>query len=102
MPPELSFDTHDPKALFSIIVFVVMGYLFSDVQENLKSANRKTSEALDAAQEANEKVSQLYEKSLESEKLKTHFFYQRKPWTSYTANFNYKSRFRVVEEGEAW
>lgn len=74
MPPELSFKMEEPKAMFSIIVFVVMGYLFSDVQENLKRANRKTSEALDAAQEANEKVSQLYEKSLESERLKTHFF----------------------------
>ncbi len=51
-----------------------MGFLISDVQENLKRANRKTSEALDAAREAHEKVSQLYEKSVEAEKLKTHFF----------------------------
>lgn len=74
MPTELSFKIEEPKSMFSVIVFVVMGYLFSDVQENLKRANRKTSEALDAAQEAKEKVSQLYEKSVEAERLKTHFF----------------------------
>jgi len=74
MPPEFSFKMEEPKSLFSIIVFVVMGYLISDVQENLKRANLKTSEALDAAWDANEKISQLYEKSVEAERLKTHFF----------------------------
>ncbi len=74
IPQELSFRLEDPKALFSVVVFAIMGFLFSDVQERLKRANRKISEALNDSQEVNERVSQLYEKSIEAEKLKTHFY----------------------------
>ena len=74
MPPELSFLVVDSNNLFSIVVFLIMGVLFSDVQERLKKANTKTFEALRDVRVAHEKVSQLYEKTLEAEKLKTHFF----------------------------
>ena len=74
LPPALSFAAKDSNAFFSVVIFIIMGFLFSDVQENLRKANRKTHEALNAAQDANEKISQLYEKSVEAERLKTHFF----------------------------
>jgi len=74
LPPVLSFAAKDSNAFFSVVIFIIMGFLFSDVQENLRKANRKTHEALDAARDANEKISQLYEKSVEAERLKTHFF----------------------------
>ncbi len=74
LTPQLSFGLVNENNLFSIIVFFVMGFLMSDLQERYKKANKQAMEALDATREAHERVQQLYEKTLEAEKLKTHFF----------------------------
>ncbi|HEY3372136.1 MAG TPA: DUF4118 domain-containing protein, partial [Prolixibacteraceae bacterium] len=73
LPPELSFRLVNTNGLFSIVIFVLMGILFSDAQARLKKANLKTSEALIDSRESHVKISQLYEKTLQAEKLKTHF-----------------------------
>jgi signal transduction histidine kinase/DNA-binding response OmpR family regulator len=74
LPPEFSFRITNSNNLFSIVVFMLMGFLISDVQENLKKANKRTLDALEEAQESHEKVRALYEKTLEAEQLKTHFY----------------------------
>ncbi|MBI4791855.1 MAG: response regulator [Deltaproteobacteria bacterium] len=81
IPPENSFALEDPFTLGSIGLFMVMGVLFGYSQERVRRANRQTAEALAAAraaneqlQGANERITQLYEKTLEVDQLKTRFF----------------------------
>ena len=81
IPPQLSLSMEDPKNLFSIGLFMAMGVLFSRTHDHLKKANKKTVVALEAAQAANEqlqganeRISNLYQKTLELDKLKTQFF----------------------------
>jgi len=51
-----------------------MGFLFSDVQYRLRVANNKTEFALKETRDANDKISELYQKTREMDDLKTHFF----------------------------
>lgn len=81
IPPEYSFALKDPFYLASIGLFMGMGFLFGYTQERIKKANRKTAEALAAArvaneqlQGANDKITQLYEKTLELDQLKNQLF----------------------------
>jgi signal transduction histidine kinase len=81
IPPENSFALEDPFTLGSIGLFMVMGVLFGYSQERVRQANRQTAEALAAARAANEqlqganaRITQLYEKTLEVDQLKTRFF----------------------------
>lgn len=46
IPPQLSWEMDNPYSLFSVIIFLIMGYLFSDTQERLRLANRLASIAL--------------------------------------------------------
>jgi len=81
IPPEYSFALEDPFQLGSIGLFMGMGVLFGYTQKRIKKANRKTAEALAVArsaneqlQGANEKITQLYEKTLELDQLKNQLF----------------------------
>lgn len=74
LPPVYSFELVNQNNIFSLVVFVIMGFLISDLQERLKKANIRTLEALNEARLTQIRVQQLYEKSVETEKLKTHFF----------------------------
>lgn len=81
IPPQRSFELENPFVLGSIGMFVGMGFLFSYTQERIHRANRKTAEALSAASTANEsliganeKITQLYERTRELDELKTQFF----------------------------
>ncbi|MBI5713453.1 MAG: PAS domain S-box protein [Chloroflexi bacterium] len=56
IPPEFSFAIENPKNILSVMVFMVMGVLFSYTQERLKKANRETIEALTATRSANEQL----------------------------------------------
>ncbi len=81
IPPEYSFALENPFNLASIGLFMGMGLLFGYTQERIKKANRETAEALAAARTANEqlhganeKITQLYEKTLEIDQLKNQLF----------------------------
>lgn len=74
MPPKLSWLVSNPLNLYSVGLFLVMGYLFSDTQERLRRAQRKSEEALTETRAANEKITQLYQKTLELDELKSQFF----------------------------
>jgi signal transduction histidine kinase len=74
IPPAFSFTLDNPASAFSIVVFVVMGGLFAFFFERLKHSMRRTDEALAAAEAANKKITQLYQKTLELDTLKSQFF----------------------------
>lgn len=74
IPPAFSFTLDNPASAFSIVVFVIMGGLFAFFFERLQQSKQRTDEALAAAEAANEKISQLYQKTLELDTLKSQFF----------------------------
>lgn len=74
MPPLFSLIITGPMQLINLAMFVMMGTLFSIFNERLRQANRKTMEALEETRAANEKITQLYQKTLELDELKSRFF----------------------------
>ncbi len=72
--PQLSWEIKNPYNLFSVGMFIVMGVLFSDIQERFWAANQRTKTLLSETQTANKKITQLYEKTRELDELKTQFF----------------------------
>jgi len=81
IPPQLSIAVENPRSLYSVGVFMVMGVLFSFTHDRLKKANSQAAEALETArrandqlQGANQQITQLYEKTRELDELKTQFF----------------------------
>jgi len=74
IPPQFSFELKDAAGGASIALFVVMGGLFAYVFERLTQAKGKTDEALRATEEANAKITRLYEKTLELDEMKSQFF----------------------------
>jgi PAS domain S-box-containing protein len=74
IPPQLSFSVANPESLYSVVLFLLMGVLFSQAHENLEKANHQVAAALEDSRIANEKVTHLYEKTLRLDELKTQFF----------------------------
>lgn len=74
IPPQLSWAMDNPANLYSVGMFLGMGYLFSDTQERLCRAQRSTEVALAESNAAKEKITQLYQKTLELDELKNQFF----------------------------
>ncbi|MBV5276819.1 HAMP domain-containing histidine kinase, partial [bacterium] len=74
IPPTFSFALSNPAAGYSIIVFVLMGALFSWFHERLRLAMLRTDEARASAEATNDRITRLYEKTLELDKLKDQFF----------------------------
>jgi PAS domain S-box-containing protein len=74
IPPQFSFVLSNPAAGFSIVVFVFMGSLFAFFFDRLQKSMRRTDEALAESNAAKAKITQLYEKTLELDKLKNQFF----------------------------
>lgn len=74
IPPTHTLVPENPMTLFSVAMFMGMGVLFSIFHEKLKRATRRANEALETARAANEKITQLYEKTRELDELKTQFF----------------------------
>jgi PAS domain S-box-containing protein len=74
IPPQLGWTMHNPENLWSVALFLGMGWLFSDASERLIRAQRHTEAALEETRAANEKITQLYKKTLELDELKTQFF----------------------------
>jgi signal transduction histidine kinase/CheY-like chemotaxis protein len=74
IPPQFSFQLQSTAAAFSIGLFVIMGSLFAVFFERLQRAMRRTDAALAETQQANAKITELYEKTLELDTLKSQFF----------------------------
>lgn len=74
IPPQLSWRIENPDNLYSVLLFLIMGYLFSDAHERLSRARHDAETALADARGANEKVTLLYRKTLELDELKSQFF----------------------------
>lgn len=74
IPPQLSWRIENPDNLYSVLLFLIMGYLFSDAHERLSRARHDAETALADARDANDKVTRLYQKTLELDELKSQFF----------------------------
>ncbi|OGT89922.1 MAG: hypothetical protein A2286_06380 [Gammaproteobacteria bacterium RIFOXYA12_FULL_61_12] len=74
IPPSFSFALEDLAAAFSIALFILMGALFAGFFERLQRAMRRTDEALAETRAANERITELYQKTLELDELKSQFF----------------------------
>lgn len=74
IPFQFSFILNSPLQLASITMFLCMGGLFSFFHHRLQRANLENQEALAAIRAANEKITRLYQQTLELDRLKTQFF----------------------------
>lgn len=74
VPPQLSWQIGNPNAIYSMIMFGAMGYLFSQAHERLQRAQTEAENALAQAQAAGEQIKALYQQTLELNELKTQFF----------------------------
>ncbi|WP_024873180.1 ATP-binding protein [Tolumonas lignilytica] len=74
IPVRFSFELEKIGTLWSMILFLFMGYLFSESQERLRQANLQTEKALEQSHAANLTIDQLYQQTLELDELKTQFF----------------------------
>ena len=69
IPPAFSFPLENPASIFSIIIFIFTGCLFSFFFDQLERSKRRANEALSIAESANVKTSQLYQKLKEAQRL---------------------------------
>ncbi|MEO6422519.1 MAG: PAS domain S-box protein, partial [Candidatus Nitrotoga sp.] len=69
IPPVFSFPLDNPASVFSIVIFIFTGCLFSFFFDQLRRSKRRADEALATAESANEKNSQLYQKLKEAQRL---------------------------------
>jgi PAS domain S-box-containing protein len=73
VPPQHSI-VKAPSQLLPAGVFIAMGVLFGVLNDRLRKANQRASEALATSRAANEEISRLYEKTKGLDELKTNFF----------------------------
>jgi len=59
IPPQLSFVSKNPDNLYSVVVFLFMGILFSLTHDRLEQAKRRVVEAQEASRIANEQEATL-------------------------------------------
>ena len=74
IPPQFSFSLTQGSAIASIVLFVVMGGLFSWFFERLNQSMRHTEEALRETEASKAKINDLYNKTMELDELKNQFF----------------------------
>ncbi len=74
IPPQRQWAVESPHSIPSIVLFIVMGVLFSYTHEQLKLSNRRAQSALHEVEKSNQKITELYQQSLELDKIKTRFF----------------------------
>lgn len=79
--PQYTFIKDNPKLFFPAGVFMLMGIVFSIFNEHLRQAKQRASLALEQTRaandellQANQQITQLWEKTLQLDKLKTQFF----------------------------
>lgn len=74
MLPRFSWEIAKTSNVWSIVLFLFMGYLFSESQERLRQANRRIENALEQSRAATARIDELYQQTLELDELKTQFF----------------------------
>lgn len=74
IPPQFSFVLEHASAGASIVLFIIMGGLFAWFFERLTQAMQRTDLALEETRAANDKITELYKKTLELDELKSQFF----------------------------
>jgi PAS domain S-box-containing protein len=74
IPPQFSFVLQQAASAASIAIFVIMGGLYAWIFERLTRAMQRTDAALAETRAANEKITELYRKTLELDELKSQFF----------------------------
>ena len=74
MAPQFSLALKGAASGASIAMFMIMGVVFGWVFERLDQAQRRTAGALAATEAANARITELYEKTLELDELKSQFF----------------------------
>ncbi|WP_243313131.1 ATP-binding protein [Fundidesulfovibrio agrisoli] len=74
MPTRFSWTITSPGNFYSVLLFLVMGALFSDSQERLRRARLQAEDSLRESLEAKNQITALYEKTRELDRLKTNFF----------------------------
>jgi len=67
IPPQLSFSGKPPNNLFSVVVFLIMGLLFSYTHDLLERSERREIEAWEAARSASEQLQEARIESLEAQ-----------------------------------
>ncbi|MBI4786928.1 MAG: DUF4118 domain-containing protein [Chloroflexi bacterium] len=70
IPPQLAFAVESPENLYSVIVFIGMGILFSFTHERLQKTTTQAREALSAARHANDQLQEANEKTTTIEFLR--------------------------------
>nr|WP_321269568.1 ATP-binding protein [uncultured Tolumonas sp.] len=73
-PPRFSWEIARTSNLWSMVVFIFMGYLFSESQERLRQANVRIESSLAQSRVAKARIDELYQRTLELDELKTQFF----------------------------
>ncbi len=73
IPPQFSWHIDNLDNLYSVIIFLFMGYLFGDSQEKLKNSTAKLEILLKKSHQKNEEIIHLYEQNLALDDIK---FYQ--------------------------
>jgi K+-sensing histidine kinase KdpD len=71
IPPQFSFSAKNPNTLYSVVVFLLMGVLFSYTHERLERAKRREAEAQEAARIANEQLQEARIGRLQAEQRQT-------------------------------
>lgn len=74
IPPQFSFRLESAASVASIVLFVIMGGLFSWLFERLTQAMNRTDAALAESSAAKDKITELYTRTLELDDLKSQFF----------------------------
>ncbi len=74
VPPRFSWGIARTSTIWSMIVFVFMGYWISESLERLRQANIRIENALAQSRVAKERIDGLYQQTLELDELKTQFF----------------------------
>jgi diguanylate cyclase (GGDEF)-like protein/PAS domain S-box-containing protein len=79
--PTHTLAKTNPRAYFPLVTFVLMGAMFTLVQERLREAHARSARALVGVEQANRSLEEakhhaetLLEKTLETDKLKSQFF----------------------------
>ena len=71
IPPQLSFADKQSNNLYSVLVFLIMGVLFSVTHDRLERANRRAVEAVEASRIADEQLQEARIGRLQTEQKMT-------------------------------
>lgn len=74
IPPSFSWTVATPSSLYSVALFLLMGFLFSESEAQLRRVSRRVVEALAEARQAQARATELYHETKQLDEMKTRFF----------------------------